>query len=53
MAKNRYLKNPSGRVMKYNPEEHNIERLKQKKYIECDRNGKALSGKKTAKKNKK
>ena len=43
--------------MKYNPEEHNIERLKLKKYEECDKDGKSLvkktTKKKTAKKTKK
>jgi len=53
MAKDRYLKNPSGRVIKYNPEEHNIERLKQKKYTECTKAGKPLVKKKPAKKTKK
>ena len=50
MAKNRYFKNAFSNVIKFNPEEHNVERLKLKKYEECDKDGKLLVNKTTKKK---
>ena len=53
MTKDRFFKNASNNVIKFNPEEHSVERLKLKKYEECDKNGKVSNAKKTAKKTKK